>query len=150
MCSLPRNKIWITNVELLKYSDCFLVSALWRTMFPSLSLCRYSLSARIKRQEVKNATWILVQPAWQSGLDWLAGTWYPIQVVGFPPDCVIEVILKCVRPFQTTRFWNMTEELHYLVARVGFSGWNDDENLKVCKYHTPNDFKRCQNQRYIS
>lgn len=140
MCSLPRNKIWITNVELLKYSDCSLVSALWRTMLPSLSLCRYSLSARVKRQDVKNVT-RTHSLAQQSGFDWSAGTWYPIQVVAFPPDCVVEVILKSVRPFQTTRFWNMIEELHYLAARVGFSGWNDDESLKV-KYRTRNDFKR--------
>lgn len=41
-------KVYITNVELLKYSDASVVSTLWRKTFPSLSLCRYSLSADIE------------------------------------------------------------------------------------------------------
>lgn len=32
-------------MELLRYTDSSLVSALWRTTFPSGFLCRYSLSA---------------------------------------------------------------------------------------------------------
>lgn len=45
---LQNMKIYITNVELLKYSDSSVVSTLWRKTFPSLSVCRYSLSADTK------------------------------------------------------------------------------------------------------
>ena len=33
-------------------------------------------------------------------------TWYPIQIVGFPPNGVVEVIFEGKRPFGTIRFWN--------------------------------------------
>lgn len=33
-------------------------------------------------------------------------TWYPVQIVGPPPNCVIEVVFEGVRPLNHTGFWN--------------------------------------------
>lgn len=35
-------------------------------------------------------------------------TWYPVQIVGFPSNGVIEVIIKGEWPFATSRIWNYT------------------------------------------
>lgn len=64
LCLLQNMKLYITNVELLKYSDSSVVSTLWRKTFPSLSVCRYSLSADIKDNIYERfyATWRLIYP----------------------------------------------------------------------------------------
>lgn len=94
--------MYLTNVELLRYRDSSLVSALCRKTFPSRTLCKYSLSADMKRRrsdrEPRNR-----RPHTSLRLHW--HTWNPVQIVGFPPDAVVEVILKGEQPLSTIRFW---------------------------------------------
>ena len=96
---------WInlTNVELLRYRDASLVSALCRKTFPSRTLCRYSLSVNMKRRRSERKTQQESSHQFHR-LHW--HTWNPVQIVGFPPDAVVEVIFKGERPLSTIRFWN--------------------------------------------
>lgn len=94
--------MYLTNVELLRYRDSSPVSALCRKTFPSRTLCRYCLSANMKcrrsdRKPRNRKPHTLHQLQWH--------TWNPVQIVGFPPDAVVEVILKGERPLSTVRFW---------------------------------------------